>query len=53
MNLDETGTNWYLQLVSEMMKNRIILVCSNLQQQETTFCKEKLFIEDYKPLRES
>jgi ABC-type multidrug transport system ATPase subunit len=53
MNLDEAGTNWYLQLVNEMMKNRIILVCSNLQQQETTFCKEKLFIEDYKPLRES
>jgi ABC-type multidrug transport system ATPase subunit len=51
MNLDETGTKWYLQLVSEMAKNRIILVCSNLQQQETAFCKEKLFIEDYKPQR--
>ena len=53
MNLDETGTKWYLQLVSEMAKNRIILVCSNLQQQETLFCKEKLFIEDYKPQRAS
>ena len=53
MNLDETGTKWYLQLVSEMAKNRIILVCSNLQQQETLFCKEKLFIEDYKPQRTS
>jgi ABC-type multidrug transport system ATPase subunit len=53
MNLDESGTNWYLQLVSEMEKNRIILVCSNLQQQETAFCKEKLFIEDYKPKKVS
>jgi ABC-type multidrug transport system ATPase subunit len=52
MNLDEAGTNWYLQLVSEMAKNRIILVCSNLQHQETALCKEKLFIEDYKPQRE-
>jgi ABC-type multidrug transport system ATPase subunit len=48
MNLDEAGTNWYLQLVSEMAKNRIILVCSNLQHKETEFCKERLFIEDYK-----
>ena len=53
MNLDEAGTKWYIQLVSEMVKNRIILVCSNLQQQETSFCKEKLFIEDYKPQRVS
>ena len=48
MNLDETGTAWYLKLISEMAKNRIILVCSNLQHQETGFCKESLFIEDYK-----
>ncbi|MCX6248105.1 MAG: ATP-binding cassette domain-containing protein [Bacteroidetes bacterium] len=53
MNLDETGSNWYLQLVSERTKNRIIIVCSNLQQQETSFCKEKLFIEDYKPQKVS
>ena len=51
MNLDESGTDWYLSLVNEMAKNRIILVCSNLQQQETAFCKEKLFIEDYKSQR--
>jgi len=49
MNLDETGMNWYLQLVNEMAKNRILLVCSNLQHKETAFCTENLFIEDYKP----
>jgi ABC-type multidrug transport system ATPase subunit len=53
MNLDEAGTNWYLQLVSEMHKNRIIVVCSNLQHQETTFCTEKLLIEDFKPKKKS
>jgi ABC-type multidrug transport system ATPase subunit len=53
MNLDENGMNWYLQLVSEMTKNRIIIVCSNLQQKETVFCKEKLFIEDFKSQKAS
>ena len=53
MNLDEAGTDWYLSLVNEMAKNRIIVVCSNLQQKETAFCKEKLFIEDYKPQKAS
>ena len=53
MNLDENGMEWYLQLVSEMAKNRIILVCSNLQHKETIFCKEKLFIEDFKQKRGS
>jgi ABC-type multidrug transport system ATPase subunit len=48
MNLDEAGTTWYLELIREMTKNKIIIVCSNLQQQETAFCKEKLFIEDFK-----
>ncbi len=51
MNLDENGINWYLQLVNEMAKNRIIIVCSNLQQKETLFCQEKLFIEHFKPQR--
>ena len=51
MNLDDAGTRWYLELVGEMAKDRIIVVCSNLQHQETTFCTEKLFIEDYKTTR--
>lgn len=48
MNLDKAGSDWYMELVTEMAKNRIIIVCSNLQQKETVFCKEKLFIEDFK-----
>jgi ABC-type multidrug transport system ATPase subunit len=53
MNLDEAGSRWYLDLVTDMAKNRIIIVCSNLQQQETSFCREKLFIEDFKKQRTS
>ena len=51
MNLDEAGSRWYLDLVTEMAKNKTIIVCSNLQQQETSFCQEKLFIEDFKKQR--
>jgi ABC-type multidrug transport system ATPase subunit len=53
MNLDEAGTRWYLELVNEMAKNRILIVCSNLQHQETSFCREKLFIEDFKKQKAS
>jgi len=53
MNLDEAGINWYLQLISDRLDNRIVIVCSNLQHQETVFCKEKLLIEEFKNRRVS
>lgn len=53
MNLDENGSNWFLDLVNEMSKNRIILVCSNVQQKETSFCKDKILIEEFKPKKRS
>ncbi|MGA3013504.1 MAG: ABC transporter ATP-binding protein [Bacteroidales bacterium] len=49
MNLDETGANWFLDIINEMSKNRIILVCSNVQQKEISFCKDKILIEEFKP----
>jgi ABC-type multidrug transport system ATPase subunit len=48
MNLDAAGTEWYLGLISEFMNDRLVIVCSNLEQVETGFCTGKLFIEDYK-----
>jgi len=48
MNLDHAGSEWYLALISEFRKDRLIIVCSNLEQTETGFCTGKLFIEDYK-----
>jgi ABC-type multidrug transport system ATPase subunit len=47
-NLDQAGTDWYLNLIQEFSKNRTVIICSNLQQLETGFCSGKLFIEDYK-----
>jgi ABC-type multidrug transport system ATPase subunit len=48
MNLDQAGVDWYMDILEEFAGNRTIIVCSNIQQQETSFCKEKLLIEDYK-----
>lgn len=48
MNLDQAGSAWYLDLVNEFRKNRLTIVCSNLEQAETGFCKGKILIEDYK-----
>jgi ABC-type multidrug transport system ATPase subunit len=47
-NLDQAGTDWYLNLIHEFSKNRTVIICSNLQHLETGFCTGKLFIEDYK-----
>jgi ABC-type multidrug transport system ATPase subunit len=47
-NLDQAGIDWYLDLVNKFSKDRTVIVCSNLQQQETSFCTHRLLIEDYK-----
>jgi ABC-type multidrug transport system ATPase subunit len=47
-NLDKAGMDWYLNLIGEFTANRTVIICSNLQQLETGFCKETLLIEDYK-----
>jgi ABC-type multidrug transport system ATPase subunit len=47
-NLDQSGMEWYLNLIHEFSKNRTIIICSNLQQLETSFCSGKVEIEDYK-----
>ena len=48
MNLDQAGVDWYLKILEEFAGNRTIIVCSNIQQKETSFCSGKLLIEDYK-----
>jgi len=47
-NLDRAGTDWYLDLVSKHSAGRTIIICSNLHQVESGFCKATLSIEDYK-----
>ena len=48
MNLDKAGIDWYLNILGEFSRDRTIIVCSNIEQQETSFCSGKLLMEDYK-----
>lgn len=46
-NLDHQGINWYLSLIEQFSSARLVIVCSN-QQQEYGFCDERINVEDYK-----
>jgi ABC-type multidrug transport system ATPase subunit len=47
-NLDKKGIDWYQQLINNYSNQRLIIVCSNQQEHEYTFCNKQLNIEDYK-----
>jgi ABC-type multidrug transport system ATPase subunit len=47
-NLDQAGIEWYMDLVGKYTTGRTVIVCSNLEAQETGFCKGALHIGDYK-----
>jgi len=47
-NLDKKGIDWYQQLINQYAENRLIIVCSNQQEHEYTFCNKQLNMEDYK-----
>lgn len=46
-NLDKQGVAWYLELVQQFAANRLTIICSN-QEQEYSFCSDRLDISDYK-----
>lgn len=46
-NLDVTGIALYLDLVQQFCKNRLLIVCSN-DENEISFCKERLHVGDFK-----
>ena len=46
-NLDAAGIELYHQLISDHCNNRLIIVSSN-DEQEYSFCKERISITDYK-----
>ena len=46
-NLDAHGIRWYLQLIEQFTADRLVIICSN-QEQEYSFCHEQLDITDYK-----
>jgi len=47
-NLDPLAITWYQELIAAHTSDRIILVCSNQQEFEYGFCKERLRMEDFK-----
>lgn len=47
-NLDKSGVAWYQGLIEEYKKDRVVIVCSNQQEQEYMFCTKEIRIEDYK-----
>ncbi len=46
-NLDQQGLDWYLSLASNFSSDRLLIICSN-QEQEYSFCSHNLNIADYK-----
>ncbi|HNW98190.1 MAG TPA: ATP-binding cassette domain-containing protein [Bacteroidales bacterium] len=47
-NLDAEGILWYQQMIEKYSGNKIIIVGSNEQKHEYSFCKSKLNLADYK-----
>lgn len=47
-NLDVKAIEWYNSLVEENKQDRILIVCSNDQKAEFSFCSQKLNLMDYK-----
>lgn len=47
-NLDAKAIDWYQQLVEENKDGRILIVCSNDQKTEFSFCTQQLNVGDYK-----
>lgn len=47
-NLDQAGKDWYKNLVSQHIADRLIFVSSNHQKEEYEFCKTNINIHDYK-----
>lgn len=46
-NLDVKGINLYHNLVKEFANDRLVIICSN-DEQEISFCKSRIDITDYK-----
>ena len=47
-NLDKSGIKWYHELIDSYARNRLIIVCSNHQEEEYLFCNQQLTLGDYK-----
>ena len=46
-NLDASGIEWYKNLATKYSKNRLVIVCSNNIEDEFSFCKKSLYIDNF------
>ncbi len=46
-NLDTQGIEWYKNLAQEYSKNKLVIVCSNNIEDEFSFCKNRLDIDNF------
>lgn len=47
-NLDNNAILWYQKLIQSNLENRIVVVASNNQKDESFFCEKEIKMEDYK-----
>lgn len=47
-NLDADGIKWFQKLVEDYAKDRILIICSNYKEEETSLCTYQLNIADFK-----
>ena len=46
-NLDAKGIEWYKKLANEYSKNRLVIVCSNNIEDEFSFCKKSIDMDNF------
>ena len=44
-NLDENAVKWYQNLISEFAKEKLVIVCSNYNKEEYSFCGKELTLK--------
>ena len=44
-NLDANAVKWYQELISEFTKKRLVIVCSNYNKEEYSFCTKELVLK--------
>ena len=47
-NLDKNGIDWYQQMIKSCTSGRIVIVASNQNEEEYSFCDSKLNMADFK-----
>ena len=43
-NLDANAVKWYQNLIAEFAKEKLVIVCSNYNNEEYSFCKKELVL---------